>query len=136
MHNVNQVFETINKHLEKEGMLYIAVPNFSAYERKYMKYNWPAYDTPRHLYHFTPDSIKRLLKKQNFEVVKYYTMIQDTFFNVLVSKNNNFLKKIYILLKSLTVIFLKKRNLHQFYTYAKEFNIYTTHFFIFLWKVT
>ena len=53
------------------------------------------------------DSIKRLLKKQNFEVVKYYTMIQDTFFNVLVSKNNNF-KKIYILLKSLTVIFLKK----------------------------
>lgn len=108
MHNVNQVFEIINKHLEKKGMLYIAVPNFLAYERKYMKYNWPAYDIPRHLYHFTPDSIKRLLKKQNFEVVKYYTMIQDTFFNVLVSKNNNFLKKIYILLKSLTVIFLKK----------------------------
>ena len=55
-------------------------------------------------------------------------MIQDTFFNVLVSKNNNFLKKIYILLKSLKKIFLKKRNLHQFYTYAKEFNIYTKNF--------
>ena len=108
MHNVDQVFETINKHLEKNGMLYIAVPNFSANERKYMRYNWPAYDIPRHLYHFTPDTIKRLLKKQNFEIVKYYSMFQDTFFNVLVSKDNNFLKKIYILLKSLIIICFNK----------------------------
>ena len=54
MHNVNQVFETINKHLEKERHVFIFVQIFQPYERKYMKYNWPAYDIPRHLYHFTP----------------------------------------------------------------------------------
>ena len=89
-------------------MLYIAVPNYLAYERSYFGVSWAAYDIPRHLYHFKPETITKLLNKYNFEIVNYHSMIQDTFFNIFLSKKSNILKKIYVLFVSILVIIFNK----------------------------
>ena len=108
MHDIDSIFSDINVKLKENGFLYIAVPNHLAYERPYFDVSWSAYDIPRHLYHFKPETISKLLNKYNFEIVNYHSMIQDTFFNIFLSKKFNILKKIYILFVSVLVIFFNK----------------------------
>ena len=108
IHDIDSIFSDIHLKLKKNGFLYIAVPNYLAYERPYFDVSWAAYDTPRHLYHFKPETIARLLNKYNFEIINYHSMIQDTFFNIFLSKKSNFLKKIYVLFVSILVIIFNK----------------------------
>ena len=58
IHDIEGIFNLIDAKLTADGTLIIAVPNINAYERKFFKSSWIAYDSPRHLYHFNPDSIK------------------------------------------------------------------------------
>ena len=95
--------------MKDNGLLYIAIPNHDAYERAYFNDSWIAYDIPRHLYHFNQKTATKLLNLHGFSVMKTYSMIQDTFFNILLSKNLNVFKKMYVLLKSIIVISFNKK---------------------------
>jgi hypothetical protein len=44
-----------------------------------------AYDVPRHLYHFSPPSIKRLMEKNGLKVVQHKPMWYDSFYIALLS---------------------------------------------------
>ena len=60
--------------------------------RRFYQNFWAPYDAPRHLYHFDILPLSKLLNKHNIEIVKKYTLIQDTFYNILLSiKNFNLL---------------------------------------------
>jgi len=60
----------INRILKNEGKLIISIPNVNSFEAKHFKKYWTAWELPRHLYHFTPFTIKSLLDKTGFEVLK------------------------------------------------------------------
>jgi 2-polyprenyl-3-methyl-5-hydroxy-6-metoxy-1,4-benzoquinol methylase len=47
--------------LRPGGMLMLEVPNFAATLAGIFRKNWFALDVPRHLYHFTPDTLRALL---------------------------------------------------------------------------
>ena len=85
VHDIDGAFDMINSVLNKNGFLFIAVPNVYALESNIFQSNWVAFDAPRHLYHFSEKDIKKLLSKYNFKVLKTYTLFQDTFFNVYSS---------------------------------------------------
>ena len=122
IHDIKEVFFYIDSKLKNNGFLYIAIPNHSAYERSYFGNSWIAYDIPRHLYHFNQETATKLLGLYGFSVVKTYSMIQDTFFNILLSKNLNIFKKIYILLKSLIVIsFNRKKSSSLLYVCKRKY---------------
>ena len=109
VHDTKKLFSYIDSKLKKNGLLYIAIPNHDAYERSYFGNSWIAYDVPRHLYHFSEETTNKLLNLYGFSVMRKYSMMQDTFFNVLLSKNLNVFKKMYVLLKSLIVISFNKK---------------------------
>ncbi len=73
-------------HLEKEGTLIIAVPNFKSHDAKYYKTAWAAYDVPRHLWHFSRCSIEKLFGKHGLQLVKTKPMIFDSFYVSLLSE--------------------------------------------------
>ena len=103
IHKVNEVLSKINLSIKKDGILMIAIPNYNAYERKYFKNKWIAYDVPRHLYHFNYDSINQLLIKNNFKIVELKPMYLDTFYNIIMSVDKSmmsFVKIIYLTLIS------------------------------------
>ena len=110
IHDMKKIFSYIDSKLKNDALLYIAIPNHDAYERSYFSDSWIAYDIPRHLYHFNQETATKLLNLHGFSVLKTYSMIQDTFFNILLSKNLNIFKKIYVLLKSIIVISFNKKN--------------------------
>jgi len=49
--------------LRPNGLLRILVPNFGSLERRLFRRRWAGLDVPRHLYHFTPRTLKRLLEE-------------------------------------------------------------------------
>ena len=64
----------------------VAVPNCSSYDaRKYGAY-WAAYDVPRHLWHFTPDTMQKLGAKHGFILSARYPMPLDAFYISMLSE--------------------------------------------------
>lgn len=81
----NQI-QKLSSHLEEEGTLIIAVPNFKSYDAKYYNNFWAAYDVPRHLWHFSKNAIKQLFSKHGLQLVKVKPMWFDSFYVSLLSE--------------------------------------------------
>ena len=75
-----------NHLLKPEGLLIIAVPNYKSFDAKHYKEFWAAFDVPRHLWHFSQQSIKILFGKENFKVVKTSPMKFDSYYVSLLSE--------------------------------------------------
>ena len=52
----------LGNHVKTSGYLIIAVPNYKSYDANYYKEYWAAYDTPRHLWHFSQKSISTIFE--------------------------------------------------------------------------
>lgn len=84
--NLPQRMMQLKRLLKANGTLIIAVPNSAAHDAaKYGKF-WAAYDVPRHLYHFTAESMKTLTEKFDFHVTEIRPMIFDAFYVSLLSE--------------------------------------------------
>jgi SAM-dependent methyltransferase len=100
VHQLNERLLEIYKLLKPDGTLIIAVPDSDSWDAKKYKSCWAAYDLPRHLYHFTPDSMKNLTIKNGFQIEKIIPMLFDAFYISLLSEKyrsgqQNFLKAFY-----------------------------------------
>jgi 2-polyprenyl-3-methyl-5-hydroxy-6-metoxy-1,4-benzoquinol methylase len=78
--------QKIISHLEDEGSLIIAVPNFKSKDAEYYKEFWAAYDVPRHLWHFSKSAIEKLFSKHKLHLVETRPMIFDAFYVSLLSE--------------------------------------------------
>jgi 2-polyprenyl-3-methyl-5-hydroxy-6-metoxy-1,4-benzoquinol methylase len=58
----------IARLIKPGGYLFLALPNFSSLERRFLGSDWYAIDVPRHLYHFNHLTIQRLLAQHGFVV--------------------------------------------------------------------
>ncbi len=84
--DLNQRMEQISKLLAPDGLLVIALPNHLSWDAQHYGNYWAGYDVPRHLYHFTPDTISQLLSKFNFEIFKTEPLKFDAYYVSLLSE--------------------------------------------------
>ncbi|HMU73432.1 MAG TPA: class I SAM-dependent methyltransferase, partial [Ferruginibacter sp.] len=61
VHELHAYMKRIGELLAPGGKLFIAVPNYTSADANAYKEYWAAWDVPRHLYHFSPGSMERLL---------------------------------------------------------------------------
>lgn len=85
---LNDRIVDLKRLLKPNGVIIIAVPNCSSLDAKIYKNEWAAYDVPRHLYHFTPNDIERLFKKNNLRLINILPMIFDSFYVSMLSERN------------------------------------------------
>jgi 2-polyprenyl-3-methyl-5-hydroxy-6-metoxy-1,4-benzoquinol methylase len=73
--------DTLKTLLRPGGALFIAVPNFASWEAAIGGTRWFHLDLPRHLYHFTPDTLTRLLDDHGFRVdrIDFFSWIYNVF---------------------------------------------------------
>ncbi|WP_308469746.1 class I SAM-dependent methyltransferase [Gelidibacter japonicus] len=83
---LNEHLSVFAKLLKPEGVLIIAVPNYKSYDAKLYKEYWAAYDVPRHLWHFSQESITKLANKINMKIIKTAPMKFDAFYVSLLSE--------------------------------------------------
>ncbi len=86
VHDLYPYLYQIKKILKPAGLVFIAVPNYTSFDA--MKYgaNWAAYDVPRHLYHFSPASMRWLMKDAGFQMKSILPMWWDSFYISLLSE--------------------------------------------------
>lgn len=99
VHDLDNTIKELKKLLQKNGFLIIALPNIESWDARYYAENWAAFDVPRHLYHFSEDSIVRLMKNMQLTYLTKHPMYLDAFYISLLSEkyktgNNNFHKSI------------------------------------------
>jgi SAM-dependent methyltransferase len=86
LENLNGTIGKIREIITPEGIVVLALPNCRSYDAGFYKERWAAYDIPRHLWHFSPGSIERLLAVHHLKIVKRVRMPLDAFYISLLSE--------------------------------------------------
>ncbi|MGJ8745869.1 class I SAM-dependent methyltransferase [Polaribacter sp.] len=84
--NLKEYMATLKNLLSENGRLVIAVPNYKSYDANYYKEFWAAFDVPRHLWHFSQNSIHTLFSEVNMSVEKTIPMKFDAYYVSLLSE--------------------------------------------------
>jgi 2-polyprenyl-3-methyl-5-hydroxy-6-metoxy-1,4-benzoquinol methylase len=88
----NGIITEIKKRLTQDGTIFIAVPNYKSWDGSHYKEFWAGYDVPRHLWHFSQQTMKALIEKNSLKLNRIIPMKLDSFYVSMLSekyKNNN-----------------------------------------------
>jgi len=85
--NLKDTIQQIENLLTPGGTLIIAVPNYNSFDAKHYKSFWAALDVPRHLWHFSRNSMSKLFSSK-LKLVKIKPMIFDSFYVSLLSEKH------------------------------------------------
>ncbi len=83
--NLKDTVTKIESLVKPGGTLLIAVPNFNSLDAKHYKEFWAAYDVPRHLWHFSMESMRKIISDE-FNLIHVRAMPFDAFYVSLLSE--------------------------------------------------
>ena len=100
VHELHTYIKQIGNLLAPNGKLFIALPNYTSTDANMYKEYWAAWDIPRHLYHFSPQSMEKLLSMHGLKLVAIKPMWFDSFYVSMLSEKykngkGNILKAVY-----------------------------------------
>ena len=70
MYSPGEVLKETNRILKEDGLLMISLPNSKSFEAVIFKSYWFPWELPRHLYHFSIDTLSKVLNQNGFKVKK------------------------------------------------------------------
>ncbi len=86
VHELHDYMKQMATILAQNGKLFIAVPNYTSKDADMYKEHWAAYDVPRHLYHFSPQSMEILLSMHGLKLIAIKPMWFDSFYVSMLSE--------------------------------------------------
>ena len=97
-----EILQEVNRVLKKNGLLIVSVPNMASLQAIWSRKEWFHLDVPKHLYHFSTDTLSELLTKTKFSIVKRKGLFLEhglfglwqSILNILVGDNNRFYSSI------------------------------------------
>lgn len=72
LEHLDRPLETLSKIksiLQDDGLLFISLPNIASWEARVFGAAWFHLDPPRHLFHYSPQTVKALLAKSGFTIM-------------------------------------------------------------------
>ena len=85
-HEPYRFMEEIGRLLKPDGLVIIALPNNRSYDSTYYGKSWAAYDVPRHLWHFNPDTFSLFAGRNKFNLQGKKTLPFDVFYISILSE--------------------------------------------------
>jgi len=86
VYDLKKDVEQIASLVRKDGVLIIAVPNYTSFDATYYRSFWAAYDVPRHLYHFAPASIVPFIEQFGLKLDQQLPMKFDAYYVSMLSE--------------------------------------------------
>jgi SAM-dependent methyltransferase len=82
-----------SRWIQKDGFLFIEVPNIDSYQARLFGNKWLHMDFPRHRFHFTAYALRLILEKTGFSVIdEAYFSLDMEVFGIIQSVLNLFIK--------------------------------------------
>jgi len=86
--NLQEDLKTFKRLLKPNGRIIVAVPNFNSFDAIYFKGFWAAYDVPRHLWHFSQDSIPKVFSEVQMTLESTHPMRMDAYYVSMLSNKH------------------------------------------------
>ncbi len=86
VHELHAYIKQLSNLITPQGKIFIAVPNYTSKDATIYQEHWAAYDVPRHLYHFSPASMEKLLGMYNLKLKAIKPMWYDSFYVSMLSE--------------------------------------------------
>ncbi len=86
VHQLHSYMAQLQKLIAANGKIFIAVPNYTSYDAQHYGKDWAAYDVPRHLYHFSPQSMAQLVAQHGLKIEKIKPMWFDSYYVSMLSE--------------------------------------------------
>jgi len=86
VHELHEYVAQIKLLLKPGGKFVVAVPNYTSPDALHYQQFWAALDVPRHLYHFSPASMKALMTLHGMQVMETRPMWFDSFYVSMLSE--------------------------------------------------
>jgi SAM-dependent methyltransferase len=87
-HDPFKYFKEIGMLLKPGGHCFVALPNNASFDAEFYREHWAAYDVPRHLWHFSPDSFRYFSEKTGFKYTGMSVLPFDVFYISALSEKN------------------------------------------------
>ncbi len=84
--DLNARMQQLSRIIRKDGLLLIAVPNIESPDAKHYGHLWAGLDLPRHLFHFSKNSMEALLSKHGFQLKQAVPMTFDAYYVSMLSE--------------------------------------------------
>jgi 2-polyprenyl-3-methyl-5-hydroxy-6-metoxy-1,4-benzoquinol methylase len=84
--DLNELLQKLRSILSENGTIFIAVPNHSSWDGDNYKEYWAGYDVPRHLWHFSHETMKALVENNGLKLKEIIPMKLDSFYISLLSE--------------------------------------------------
>jgi 2-polyprenyl-3-methyl-5-hydroxy-6-metoxy-1,4-benzoquinol methylase len=86
--DIQRTIKNLQQLLTQSGKLFIAVPNYLSYDASHYKEHWAGFDVPRHLWHFSKQSMIMLLEENGLKVISIVPMKLDAYYVSILSERN------------------------------------------------
>lgn len=126
VHQLHEYIEQLKNLIKSDGVIFIAVPNYQSFDAEVYGAHWAAYDVPRHLYHFSPKSMEKLVSLHGLKIKTHKPMWFDSFYVSMLSeqyknKKNNIIKAAIIgLMSNFNALFNTKKCSSIIYVIEKK----------------
>jgi len=84
--NLIETIAVLKDLVADNGKIIFALPNHESYDAKHYNEYWAAYDVPRHLYHFSKESMEYLLTNNGLRLDDVIPMKLDSYYISLMSE--------------------------------------------------
>ena len=72
LHDPVGVLKKLRRWVKADGWFVFSVPNADSFEFKLFRERWYALHLPNHLYHYTPNTLEKVLNKGGWEMVRVF----------------------------------------------------------------
>jgi len=84
--DLHGTIEALKTNLDENGTMFIAVPNHLSIDSLAYGEHWAGYDVPRHLWHFSRNTMARLLSQHHLNLINVVPMQLDAYYVSLLSE--------------------------------------------------
>lgn len=85
-HQPFEYFTEIRRLMKPAGAVMVALPNSDSFDALHYGKNWAAFDVPRHLWHFNPETFSLFAEKAGFRVTSIKILPFDVFYISILSE--------------------------------------------------
>ena len=86
VHKLHETLTELISLLDKNGLIFLALPNYHSADAQHYQTYWAGYDLPRHLYHFNQHAVFQLSEKYGLKIISTIPMKFDSYYVSMLSE--------------------------------------------------